>query len=298
MPTATLATATKRLPGPPPLKAPRGSRAILTTAERSAGLATGREIAASAAKRERLWFRFRRGKATDADRQRLATRITLDATHEVKALADRLIAGTISRPSWEARMRAVVVPRIYAGTIAALPGELTADDLAGIESDITAHVGYLKRFRADIATGKQARDGTLRNRATLYGGAVWSVGQNAVLRRMLADKSGRWEGRRVLGASDHCRAGKGRPGCIEEAAKGWQSVAKVVPIGGCRCHSRCHCSIIFRKQRASQQKGSSGTVPPAASTQAARPSLLGRLWEWPGKAARAAIAGVRRLAGR
>ncbi|NJL54531.1 DUF1073 domain-containing protein [bacterium] len=54
--------------------------------------------------------------------------------------------------------------------------------------------------------------------------------------------SGVKEGLRILGASDmHC------PECIEYAARGWQSLDKVIlPTQGCSCKTNCQCSMIYR----------------------------------------------------
>jgi hypothetical protein len=271
------------------LTAPHGYRVRPKSTETDAAIAEAARLIATTARRERLWGRLRSGKATTADRQRLVTRLSLDARHEIAAVTARLIDGSLSRPAWEARVRAVIAPRLYAGILASIDSP-TAEDMAEAHAVVAAHLGYLKRFRTDLATGQQALDGRARTRADLYGAAVWTEGQNAEVRHR--KRNGFTQYRARLGPADHCK------GCLDRAAKGWQKIGTLPPLGDSPCRSRCHCRWNFRKQLASQGRGE--TTPPTypATISPSRPSLGRRIAALPGRAARAIGGAVRRLAGR
>lgn len=226
-------------------KPPRGYRVALTTEERDPALREGLDLARTTARRLGLWSRYRSGEATDAQRRRMTERISLDARRQVGILADRFLAGTIGRLTWQDRMRDLVVPRLYAGVAAMLGGSLSDADRAWAEAEVRRQLGYLKRFGTEIGTGDQSFDGTIRNRADHYGAAVWVAGQGALLRRAIEEDEAT-EARRVLGVADHCRSHGGLTGCIEQAALGWQPIEEVNPIGDSPCRSRCHCHLVFR----------------------------------------------------
>jgi hypothetical protein len=97
---------------------------------------------------------------------------------------------------------------------------------------------WLDGFAQDLATGKQALDGTLAVRASLYAEA--SRATHREMERRQARLRGEQQEKNQLGAADHC------PGCLEQTARGWQPIGSLVPVGSRTCLARCHCSIAFR----------------------------------------------------
>jgi Intein splicing domain len=183
-------------------RGPRGYRVALTTAERDPALAAGLDLARTTARRLGLWSRVKAGTATDAQRRGIVGRISLDARHQTRVLAEKFLTGEVSRGAWHDRMRALVLPRLYAGIAAGLGGPLTDADRVWADAEVRRHVGYLKRFATKIGTGDQAFDGTVRTRADQYGAAVWAAAQGAILHRAITD--GHTQALRVLGVADHC----------------------------------------------------------------------------------------------
>lgn len=224
---------------PPRPVGPRGYRTALRHADRDPALRAARDLHAATARRLGLRATVRAGKATAADRRAILERLSLDARHETRALTGRLLDGSLGRPAWVARMRSLVVPRLYAGAMAALGGELTDADRAWIEAEARRQLAYLKRFGVDMATGAQPHDGRALVRADQYGAAVWVAGQNVLVRRAIED--GFAEYRAVLGARESCR------GCLDRAVAGWQPIGTLKPLGDSPCRSFCHCNWDFRR---------------------------------------------------
>jgi hypothetical protein len=49
-----------------------------------------------------------------------------------------------------------------------------------------------------------------------------------------------------LHGRDSCKSSK-RPGCIEEAQKGWQPIGTLSVVGSRTCLSNCRCSFSYRR---------------------------------------------------
>lgn len=225
-------------------KPPAGYRVSLSSKETKSDLESGLKIARTVAGRLGLGYQFRSDQVTEAESRRIVERISLDARHATNALADRFLAGELSRDEWYKRMRALIVPRFYAGIFSALGPALSEADRAWAQAEVRRQLGHLKKFRTEIGTGDQPLDGTIRMRSELYGAATWSAAQNSLLRRAM--EQGKTEARRVLGIADHCRTTNHLIGCIEQAELGWQPIDRVKPIGVSPCRSRCHCHIDYR----------------------------------------------------
>lgn len=102
----------------------------------------------------------------------------------------------------------------------------------------------LNRAADDLNVGVVPRDGRLTSYIGSLGAANNELYENWRLGQAL-DRGYR-EARRVLTDADHCRDSKGRPGCVELAALGWQPIEKVVRIGGATCRRHCKCLMEFR----------------------------------------------------
>jgi hypothetical protein len=96
------------------------------------------------------------------------------------------------------------------------------------------------------AGGRIPVNGKLRTYAGLRGLASRSVYENFRLHN--AQKEGFKEGRRLLSIAEHCEETETRPGCVEEAARGWTPIEQIVMIGGCQCYDNCRCTIEYRRK--------------------------------------------------
>lgn len=109
---------------------------------------------------------------------------------------------------------------------------------------------WLNQLAESIVNGSLPLDGRLPVYAGLRGAALRSLFENWRLKKAQAE--GWQEGRRVLGIAEHCHQEfepgdpRYKPGCVEEAKKGWMSIDKLVPFGLCVCGNNCKCHFEFR----------------------------------------------------
>jgi hypothetical protein len=224
---------------------PRGPRgyAVRTSVDtRQAALDAAAALVQRTATRARVWTRYRDGRTTAADRTKILERISFDARHDIAGITNRLLDGSLTRTAWESRVSDVIAPRLYAGMLAGLGHrEFTPTLRKWADAEVDRQLAYLRRFRTNIGTSDQPFNGTIRTRADLYGGAVWTAGQNIQVTQAIED--GYTERHAVLGSADHC------PDCRARAGLGWRPIGDpdVKPMGQSRCKTRCHCSWRFRK---------------------------------------------------
>jgi hypothetical protein len=110
-----------------------------------------------------------------------------------------------------------------------------------IKREIETQLTYLRNFALQVDTGNQEINGTFYNRLKGYARTAKATYTNQYhLERV---RMGGRRARRVLGVAEHCRTSRGKPGCFEEAAKGFVNAEDVVPIGKCVCLYNCHCRI-------------------------------------------------------
>jgi hypothetical protein len=95
-----------------------------------------------------------------------------------------------------------------------------------------------------IADGTIKISGRLAVNHGLRGGAVRTLFED--WRVLHAQREGYTEARRFLTPAEHCEE-TDRPGCLEEAAKGWMPIEKFVPLGATTCRDNCRCYARFRK---------------------------------------------------
>lgn len=176
---------------------------------------------------------------------RRALDVVLDAQAQtMRTLTQQLMDGALSLPDWQQQMMQATKSVHLVGLAVAHGGwnQLDQSDFGWVGQRIRSQYGFLNRFGADIAAGRQKMDGTLLARSELYAQAGRATHRAAEQR--LATKRGLHEERNVLGAADHCA------GCLSETARGWVRIGSLVPCGSRDCLVRCHCSLTYRQRTA------------------------------------------------
>lgn len=187
-------------------------------------------------------YRYPSGRrVSDTMLNRALERVIRSGAENMRTVSEQLQAGTISLSDWQQRMAAEMKP-LHTGAAAFGRGgwgQMSQSDWGWTGSEIRRHYGYLRRFAEDIATGRQALDGRLVARATMYAEAA--RGTQRGMQRRMAQKIGRTEELNQLGAADqHCAE------CVACSARGWVPIGTLPPPGSRTCLSRCHCSLEFR----------------------------------------------------
>jgi len=159
-------------------------------------------------------------------------------------LALSLQNGTISLADWQVGMMDTIsdLHAAAAAQSAGGWGNMTQADWGFEGSLVKKQYGYLRGFVADIESGKQPLNGTLKVRAGLYEQAARGT-QEEMTRRFQSFR-GFDEERRVLSPGDNC------PGCIEQAALDWQPLGTLDPIGAEECKVNCRCEFEYRRSNA------------------------------------------------
>jgi hypothetical protein len=67
-------------------------------------------------------------------------------------------------------------------------------------------------------------------------------------RRQAATEVGYRFERNILAASEHCQ------GCLDETAKGWVALGRLVPVGQRLCLTRCYCRLQFARELPENEK--------------------------------------------
>jgi hypothetical protein len=251
---ALLPVRTPRIPrraGKPahrPLATPKLPRTVLRTQDRDPALEAGRQALELAARKARVWTAFRRGKASEAAQRAVLDRLRFDAIKAARQVTGRLIRGEVSRDAWQRSIRDALIARHYAAALAST-GSLSLDPASrrSVEASIRTQLGFLARFRNDIAVGKQALDGTALNRVDLYGAAVYTGSQE--LRASQAIKQGMTEERAIRAALDSCETCLARTD--GKRVGNWVPIGSQVPIGQGECLTRCRCYLEYRKVKKS-----------------------------------------------
>ena len=118
-----------------------------------------------------------------------------------------------------------------------------------LDEAIQKQMQYLERFTNELkAKLKRNEPISMKDvrRAGMYADSAYTTAQQS-LRSFVQEEFGdESQERRVLGASEHC------DGCVDEAAKGWQPVGTLTPIGGKECGNRCHCEFQFRLKQSKE----------------------------------------------
>jgi hypothetical protein len=170
--------------------------------------------------------------------RRIVRRLIADAAALVRSATDALVAGVLRLGPWFGAMRDALLPRHFAASFAVLNHpEPPPADLDAIAAESQRQVGYLERFRGQLATAQQLLSGAAA-RGELYASGLWAVAQNVA--RAKAKRDGFQREISRLGASDHCG------GCLHEASMGWSPIGTLTPPGERVCLARCQCYLEYR----------------------------------------------------
>lgn len=164
-------------------------------------------------------------------------------------LAEQFKNGDISLAEWEFRMRDFIRTETNTAMALAKGGRefITPSDWGYAGSAVKKQYEFLTGFRNDIlADPLKWSTGRLNNRMNQY--AQLGYSQLEDFKKREQAKAGFTEERRVIQAgAEHCNENKGRPGCVELAAKGWQPIGSLPEIGAAACYQNCRCEFQYRK---------------------------------------------------
>ncbi len=171
-----------------------------------------------------------------------------NVTDRLVLLAKDFRTGVIDGRTWQIESMSLIKQVHLLGGALEKGGwqNLTQSDFGRIGQIVRGEYAYYNNLIKQIESGQQRLDGTLDSRMRLYGQA--GRGTYHKFERENRFTQGYDEERRILNGRDNCKTSK-RPGCIDEAAKGWQEIGKMVPIGSCTCLSNCRCSVSYRNSK-------------------------------------------------
>lgn len=186
-------------------------------------------------------YRDPRGRFVSRQQVREGLDAVLDASdREMGRLSQRPRDGAISLADWEAGMMRQIKITHLAAAVLERGGwqQMTPADFGRVGRQIRDEYARLRNFAAQIASGAQPLDGTLLRRARMYGqagrGTFYRLAQQSWSER------GFDEERSILNPADHC------PGCLSQAALGWQPLGQMIPIGQRDCLSNDRCDVEYR----------------------------------------------------
>lgn len=163
----------------------------------------------------------------------------------MRDLTNNLREGRLTLAQWQTRMaREIKLNHLSNGSVARGGlAQLTQADLDRISQRVAGQETFLRRFARQIEDGEQLLDGTALRRADMYAQA----GRNTYhqLQELNMIESGFNEVRSILNAQESC-SDSSRPGCIEEAARGFVPIGELTPLGRRTCLSNDRCSLEYR----------------------------------------------------
>lgn len=171
----------------------------------------------------------------DEEAARLSTRM--------QAHARNLTAGNIDLPTFQRRAAEDLKLSLVRSTIIGSGGKsLTTSQAYGSTGRLLREqYQFLSGFARDLAEGKLSKAQAIQ-RASLYGASTRSAFHQA--EKIARGREGFKLAKRILDASSqHCNE------CLQFATGDrFVPIEQIVPVGTrCSCHSRCRCSIIWKK---------------------------------------------------
>jgi hypothetical protein len=203
--------------------------------------------------RQTLAFQFRGTPVPPVTVKQVVNAISLDARFQMldatlklqqaAQVAKRVDAAALD--SWRDVFDAGIRRGVGAAGVLGRGGfdEMTADNWRALAVRAQVQLDYRQGFEQRIVSGNYGGDlasSRILRDAGQYTNSFRSVYENTRLDDR-QEKLGHDLFWRVLGASDHCRSGKGGIGCVEAAAMGKVSRDEFVEIGECACGSACNC---------------------------------------------------------
>lgn len=168
--------------------------------------------------------------------------VVAKAAARMEGLTAKFAAKDITEAEYVLDMRRLV-KSLHMGGLAVGSGgieRVTAKDLRRLGPLLRDEYKYLARKVGRIQADPDALDAELLT-VGQYANRARGTYENAAVAA-----SGHKEVRRLIHSNESCTAGDGRPGCEEQAARGWHSAATFVPIHSCRCGSACRCTVETR----------------------------------------------------
>lgn len=164
-------------------------------------------------------------------------------THTVgnmRAVSQLLVAGELSLAQWQLEMMALSKQVNLAGAAMEAGGwyQMGAAEFGRVGAKIREEYGYLQQFANQVESGEQRLDGTLPRRAMLYGEQGRVTYYDAS--RASAASQGFDQERSILTPADHCAE------CVDQAARGYQPLGSMIPVGNRQCRSNCKCFVVYR----------------------------------------------------
>ncbi|KKM97692.1 hypothetical protein LCGC14_1165520 [marine sediment metagenome] len=168
----------------------------------------------------------------------------IDASSQVmRAVSQQLRDGNIGLAEWQLEMMQQIKTTHLAGGAMQRGGwqQMTQADFGRVGQIVRNEYGFLRNFAEQIAIGEQKLDGTLVRRASLYG----QQGRPTYLTfwDSTAAQRGFDQERSILNPAEHCAE------CVSEAAKGFQPIGQMIPIGRRICRSNDRCDKEFRNSQ-------------------------------------------------
>lgn len=157
------------------------------------------------------------------------------STERVRALSERLVAGQSTLAEWQQSF-ALEIKQIHVAVGVVAHGgsaNMSQADYGWIGQRVRNQYEYARNMAQQIASGAQPIDGRLVARAALYSDAS----------RQTFEEMGRRD-RRIRGATEERRvrrSSEGCPGCVSQAARGWQPTGVLPALGSEACRTRCKC---------------------------------------------------------
>lgn len=171
-----------------------------------------------------------------------------NVTDRLVLLARDFRAGGIDGRTWQIEsMKLIKQSHLIGGALEKGGWNfLNNSDFGRVGQIVRQEYQYFNNLIKQLESGQQRLDGTLDSRMRLYGQA--GRGTYHKFEREDRFTQGYDEERSILHGRDNCKSSK-RPGCIEQAALGWQEIGKMVPIGSRTCLSNDRCSVSYRNSK-------------------------------------------------
>lgn len=183
------------------------------------------------------------------------SRRTLDAALAAAALVllaqgKSLQARDFELSVWQLAFADEIIPLHLASGAAAVDGigRLTLDATAKIEERTRSELGYLRDFALGVAAGEVLLGGLILQRSAMYAEAGRATYHSVEEYEM--GRNGFDQEMSIRNARDSC------PGCLDQEAKGWQPIGRMIPIGHRDCLTRCKCSVAYRNSATGEEKAS------------------------------------------
>ena len=168
-----------------------------------------------------------------------------NVTDRLVSLSRDFRTGAIDGRTWQIESMKLIKQTHLIGGALEKGGwaNMTQSDFGRIGQIVRGEYAYFNNLIAQLESGQQRLDGTLDSRMRLYGQA--GRGTYHTFERESRAIQGYDEVKRILHGRDNCKSSK-RPGCVEEAAKGFVKLEFFVMIGDTTCLSNCRCSTQYR----------------------------------------------------